>query len=68
MTAVQWVFLLAGSLVLSWISRRSLTHPACHGFYRFFAPEATLTLLALNAPYCSWTGFMALTVRGEERE
>lgn len=51
MTAVQWISLLAGSLALVWISRRPLMNPGCHGFYRFFALEATIILLALNAPY-----------------
>jgi protein-S-isoprenylcysteine O-methyltransferase Ste14 len=50
-TAIQWIFLLAGSLVLLWISRRPLINPGCHGFYRFFALEATIVLLALNGPY-----------------
>ncbi len=51
MTAVQWIFLLIGSLSLIWISRRPLMAPGCHGFYRFFALEATIILLTLNAPY-----------------
>lgn len=51
MTAVQWIFLLAGSLALLWISRRPLMNPGCHGFYRFFALEATIVLLTFNAPY-----------------
>ncbi len=51
MTAVQWIFLLAGSLALLWISRRPLMNPGCHGFYRFFALEATIVLFTFNAPY-----------------
>lgn len=51
MTALQWITLLAASLALLWISRRPLMRPGCHGFYRFFALEATIILLILNAPY-----------------
>ena len=51
MSAVQWTSLIAGSLLLLWISRRSLRKPDCHGFYRFFALEATIVLFTLNAPW-----------------
>lgn len=51
MTAAQWIFLLIASAILLWISRRSLMNPGCHGFYRFFALEATVILLTLNGPY-----------------
>ncbi|MEF8833625.1 MAG: isoprenylcysteine carboxylmethyltransferase family protein [Halofilum sp. (in: g-proteobacteria)] len=51
MNALQWLSLLAGSALLLWISRRSLTNPDCHGFYRFFALEATIILFTLNGPY-----------------
>ncbi len=40
----------AGSIPVFWISRRSLLHPSSYGFYRFFAVEAVLGLLVLNAP------------------
>ena len=36
------------SLVLIYISRRSLFVPQSHGFYRFFAWEFIAALLALN--------------------
>ena len=38
-----------GSLILAYISRASLRAPRSHGFYRFFAWEAILALLLLNA-------------------
>jgi protein-S-isoprenylcysteine O-methyltransferase Ste14 len=43
---VTTVILVAGSVPLVWFSRRSLLHPAAHGFPRFFAFEATLALVA----------------------
>jgi len=38
------------SIPILWVSRRSLGHPAFHGFFRFFAFEAILALILLNAP------------------
>ena len=38
----------AGLLAVSW---QSLKNPGSHGFYRFFAWEAILGLLLLNAPH-----------------
>lgn len=43
------VIFAVGSLVLLWLSRKPLRHPGAHGFYRFFAWEAILGLVALNA-------------------
>ncbi len=43
------VFVL-GSVALVWLSRRSLLRPASHGFWRFFAFEAILALVVVNAP------------------
>ena len=40
----------AGSLILAFVSRKSLLRPRSHGFYRFFAWEAILALILLNAP------------------
>ncbi|MDH3403855.1 MAG: isoprenylcysteine carboxylmethyltransferase family protein [Acidobacteriota bacterium] len=40
-----------GSVLIAWISRRSLLRPASHGFYRFFAFEAILALVVVNAPH-----------------
>ncbi|MDM7985695.1 MAG: hypothetical protein QUS13_00015 [Smithella sp.] len=34
--------------MLTFISRRSLTYPGSHGFYRFFVWEAIAALAALN--------------------
>jgi protein-S-isoprenylcysteine O-methyltransferase Ste14 len=39
------------SIPILWVSRRSLRHPTSHGFSRFFAFEAILALIVLNAPY-----------------
>lgn len=38
------------SLLILWVSRRSLRYPKSHGFARFFAFEAILALIVLNAP------------------
>ena len=45
--SVLFIAATAGILLLSW---RSLRVPGSHGFYRFFAWEAILALLFLNAP------------------
>lgn len=45
------VFFILCTLFLIRFSRRSLTNPKSHGFYRFFAFEAILILLILNQPY-----------------
>ena len=42
---------VAGSVPIVWLSRRSLIHPSSHGFPRFWAFEAILGLVVLNAPY-----------------
>lgn len=47
----QWFVFLAGTALVLWISRRALRHPGCHGFYRFFALQTIIILLALNLPY-----------------
>lgn len=39
---------VAGSAVVVWWSRKPLSKPGSHGFYRFFAWEAILGLIALN--------------------
>jgi protein-S-isoprenylcysteine O-methyltransferase Ste14 len=38
------------SVWLGYVSRKSLRVPGSHGFYRFFAWEAILALIILNAP------------------
>ena len=38
----------AGSALLGWTSRKPLSRPGSHGFYRFFAWEAILGLVVLN--------------------
>ncbi len=43
------VFVL-GSAALLYLSRKPLRHPDAHGFFRFFAWECILGLIALNLP------------------
>lgn len=40
-----------GSILIIWLSKQSLLHPASHGFFRFFAFEAIFALIVLNAPH-----------------
>jgi protein-S-isoprenylcysteine O-methyltransferase Ste14 len=40
-----------GTVGLIYVSRRSLTRPRSHGFYRFFAWEFILALFLLNIPH-----------------
>ena len=47
---LQVVIFLSASLGLAYLSRASLRAPRSHGFYRFFAWEAILALIVLNAP------------------
>ena len=46
----QLNIILVVSLLLAWLSRRSLRAPGSHGFYRFFAWEAIALLITLNLP------------------
>ncbi len=48
---VQAAVFVAVSIPIIWVSRRSLRYPTSHGFSRFFAFEAILALIVLNAPY-----------------
>lgn len=43
-----WLIFAAATVILTWISWRSLHQPRSHGFYRFFAWEAILALFVLN--------------------
>jgi protein-S-isoprenylcysteine O-methyltransferase Ste14 len=45
----RWLVFLIGSVPIIWVSRGSLRSRDAHGFYRFFAFEAILGLIALNA-------------------
>ena len=45
----RWLLFAAGSVPIIWISRGSLRSRHAHGFYRFFAFEAILGLIVLNA-------------------
>lgn len=49
-TTVSLSLLLTGTILLVGLSWRSLRHPGFHGFFRFFAFEAILCLVVLNAP------------------
>lgn len=44
------MLLVLGSAALLYLSRQALRHPGAHGFYRFFAAECILGLIALNLP------------------
>jgi protein-S-isoprenylcysteine O-methyltransferase Ste14 len=48
---ISTVAFLLGTVAIVWLSRGSLLQPASHGFARFFAFEAILALVVLNAPY-----------------
>ena len=45
---IQWVVFAVGSLLLIAVSWKSLQNPRSHGFYRFFAWEAILSLFVIN--------------------
>lgn len=49
----QVLVFVGASGLLALVSWRSLRKPNSHGFYRFFAWEAMLVLLLLNAPHWS---------------
>jgi protein-S-isoprenylcysteine O-methyltransferase Ste14 len=40
-----------GTVLVAWISRRSILQPSSHGFPRFIAFEAILVLVVINAPF-----------------
>lgn len=48
---VTTIVFIIGSVFILWISWSSLQNPHSHGYPRFFAFEAILGLLVLNAPY-----------------
>ena len=67
------VVFMVVSIPIVWVSRRSLRHPAHHGFWRFFAFESILALLkSVNPLTVTLTALatLALTVtaRTEEAE
>lgn len=47
----QLIIILVVTLLLAWLSRRSLRAPGSHGFYRFFAWEAIALQIILNLPF-----------------
>ena len=49
--ALAFWLLLAGTILLVAISRRCLRHPRSHGFFRFFAFEAILCIIVVNASF-----------------
>jgi len=54
---LKTLLFLAASAGIVYISRASLRSPRSHGFYRFFAWEAILALILLNAEYWFWNPF-----------
>src|SRR5690606_17068138 len=46
----ELILFVLGSAVLLYLSRRPLSQPGSHGFYRFFAWECILGLVVLNFP------------------
>jgi protein-S-isoprenylcysteine O-methyltransferase Ste14 len=51
MWRLQLLIFLAGSVPTLWMSGRCLADWRAHGFWRFFAFEAILALIALNLPH-----------------
>lgn len=51
MTAIHWIILAGGSVLITAFSWKSLRSPWSHGFYRFFAWEFILLLLLLNVKH-----------------
>lgn len=52
----QLLTFVLGTLCLVLLSWRALRFPHSHGFYRFFAAEALLALIIVNAP--AWGAFL----------
>jgi hypothetical protein len=50
LTVLTCSLFLAGTIFLVAVSWRSLHHPRFHGFFRFFAFEASFCIILLNAP------------------
>lgn len=48
---ISLVVFVIGTIAIVWLSRMPLRNPTSHGFSRFFAFEAILALIVLNAPY-----------------
>jgi protein-S-isoprenylcysteine O-methyltransferase Ste14/threonine/homoserine/homoserine lactone efflux protein len=48
--AISVLVVVVASAPIVWLSWRSLLRPASHGFFRFFAAEAILIMVVLNAP------------------
>jgi len=51
LSTIQIVIFFLGTILLVYISRKSLLNFQVHGFYRFFVFEFTLILLLLNIPH-----------------
>lgn len=47
----QFLIFLAGSVPILWVSVKCLTQWRTHGFWRFFAFQAILALIALHLPH-----------------
>lgn len=48
---LRGVFFIIGTLFFLYFSRRAITNPGVHGFYRFFAFEGILSLVLMNQPH-----------------
>lgn len=48
---IKLCIIIAGTIVITAISKRSLANPRSHGFYRFFAFESILFLTVLNSKF-----------------
>lgn len=51
LTIVQITLFFLGTLLIVFVSRKSLRNLKHHGFYRFFVFEFTLALVSLNIPF-----------------
>jgi len=48
---IRFALFIVGTIFFVWFSRRALSNPQAHGFYRFFVFEGVMVLLLLNQPY-----------------
>lgn len=48
---IRIALFIIGTLFFVWFSRRALSNPQVHGFYRFFVFEGMLLLVLLNQPH-----------------
>jgi protein-S-isoprenylcysteine O-methyltransferase Ste14 len=48
---IQLAIFISGTIIILFVSKKSLRNYKAHGFYRFIVFEFTLLLIALNIPY-----------------